>query len=206
MTFSGDIYGVVLNDREERARIEPQFSEKPYQAPPEAPVVYMKPRSAVAHGPVGIAPGAQVTASATLALLFARSACKVGADRAMAHVGAVALALDLSYPKKDYYRPAIAQQNADGFLALGEWVAPALPSGITVQSEGAPPHHWSLDRLVRDPATLIADLSSFMTLRAGDVLLIGLPGDAPTIGAGAALSVSAQGLPTLNVATKELAA
>lgn len=207
MSVYGDIYGVVLNDRDELARLEPEFSEKPYQAPPQAPVVYMKPRSSVATGPVGMRPREKVIASATLALSFARDATRCSPESAMDHVGALALALDLSYPKKDYYRPAVAQQNADGFLALGQWAPPrSLPETIETKCGNAVCHSWTLDRLARDPATLIADLSAFMTLRAGDILLVGLPGDAPLVNAANWLQISADGLPTLDVMLKEYAA
>lgn len=206
MTVSGHIYGVVLNDKAERERISHEFEDKPYSAPPVSPVVYMKPASALARGPVRIAAGMTVNAAATLALLFARDACRCDPAAALATVGASALALDISYPRKDYYRPAIAQQNADGFLLLGEWQPPCVPDAIETAIDGTKAHGWSLDRLVRDPATLIADLSAFMTLRAGDVLLIGLAGDAPQAGAGRSIAVSADGLPTLRGELREIAA
>ena len=203
MTIPGHIYGVVLNDKAELEALAPQFDAKPYAAPPKAPVVYMKPRSAIARGPVAVAPGSTVNAAATLALLFERDAARCKPESALATVGASCLALDLSYPRKDYYRPAIGQQNADGFLVLGDWAPPRLPDTIETLADGQAAHAWQLGRLLRDPATLIADLSSFMTLRAGDVLLVGLPGDAPQVSAGQALTVSAPGLPSLHASLEE---
>jgi hypothetical protein len=43
--FSGNIYGVVLNDSDERAELEASLHEAPYGKPPVAPVVFMKPRT-----------------------------------------------------------------------------------------------------------------------------------------------------------------
>lgn len=198
MTIAGSIYGVVLNDAEERKGLAGQFGEKPYAAPPIAPVVYMKPRSAVTQGGVRIAAGAQVIASPTFALLFARDATRVEPASARAHVGGVALALDIALPQANYYRPAVAQRNGDGFLPLGAFAPVRLPADIRLHIDGGPAFGWSLDRLVRPVDQLIADLSAFMTLRAGDVLLIGLPGDAPRAGIGQTLRVEAPGLPTLD--------
>lgn len=199
MTVGGSIYGVVLNDRAERDGLQAQFAQKPYEAPPQAPVVYMKARPCVAHGSARLPEGQSVRAAATLALLFARDACRVDAANALACVGGVALALDLSLPQENYYRPAIAQSNRDGFLQLGAFVAPVWPDEIVTRIDGVEAHRWRLDRLVRPAADLVAALSGFMTLRAGDVLLVGLPGDAPMIGAGQAALVEAADLPSLAV-------
>lgn len=203
MTIAGNVYGVVLNDGEELLKLAPEFQTKPYNAPPQAPVVYMKPGNAIARGPVKVAAGAQVNAAATLALLFARDATKCSAAEALDNVGGVALALDISYPRKDYYRPAIVQQNGDGFLALGDWQAPLFPAVIATAIDGNPAHSWPLDRLNRSPAQLVADLSQFMTLRAGDVLLVGLPGDAPQVSAGQSVTVTAEGMPALQATFEE---
>lgn len=202
MTIAGNIYGVVLNDSAERAQLAGQFEEKPYAAPPVAPVLYMKPLASIAHGPIGVPADTSLVAAATLALLFARDAARVDEQGVAACLGAVALALDLSIPATSYYRPAIAQKNGDGRLALGDFVAPRQPARIRLFADGELLHEWPLDRLVRPLETLVADLGAFLTLKAGDVLLVGLPGDAPRIRPGQALRVEADGFPPLEVATK----
>jgi 5-oxopent-3-ene-1,2,5-tricarboxylate decarboxylase/2-hydroxyhepta-2,4-diene-1,7-dioate isomerase len=200
MTVAGNIYGVVLNDATERERLAPQFEDKPYLKQPVAPVVYMKPLAALASGPVAV-PRGGLTAAATLAVLIARDTAGVERDDVAACIGGAALALDLSLPSASYYRPAVAQKNGDGRLALGGFTAPVVPRSIRVLADGATVHEWSLDRLARPIETLIADLGTFMTLKAGDVLLVGLPGDAPVIQAGQSLRVEGEGLPALDVAT-----
>ncbi len=198
--IAGSIYGIVLNDREERERLVGAFGEKPYAAPPEAPVVYIRPRTCATGGDkVRIATGGEVMVSPTVALLFARDAVDVGPGEALDCIGAACLALDVSLPQADYYRPAIAQQGRDGFLPLGAFAAPRLPAAIETRIDGASAHRWTLDRLVRDVPTLISDLSQFMTLRAGDLLIIGLPGDAPRVRGGSRLELAAEGLPGLIV-------
>lgn len=203
MTVAGNIYGVVLNDAAERERLAPQFAEKPYAAAPRAPVVYMKPLASVATGTVGVPAATGLVASTTVAVLIARDTGKVAESDVTACLGGMALALDLSLPAASYYRPAVAQKNGDGRLALGSFAAPALPERIRLLADGTLIHEWPLDRLFRKVDTLVADLGAFLTLKAGDVLLVGLPGDAPVIRPGQHLRVEADGLPALEVTTME---
>jgi 5-oxopent-3-ene-1,2,5-tricarboxylate decarboxylase / 2-hydroxyhepta-2,4-diene-1,7-dioate isomerase len=202
MTIAGNIYGVVLNDSVERGQLAPHFGEKPYGKAPEAPVVYMKPLASIAQGAVPVPSETGLIASTTLAVLIARDTGAIAAESVATCVGGIALALDLSLPAASYYRPAVAQKNGDGRLALGTFVAPAIPPALSLSADGVVIHEWSLHRLARPVDQLIADLSTFMTLRAGDVLLIGLPGNAPTIYPGAQLLVEGEGLPSLDVPTK----
>jgi 5-oxopent-3-ene-1,2,5-tricarboxylate decarboxylase/2-hydroxyhepta-2,4-diene-1,7-dioate isomerase len=194
--IAGTVYGVVLNDLAQRAGLAGVFGQKPYGAPPKAPVLYIKPRNcwrfAGADVPVP-AELAELEAAATVALLFG--------DAPGVPVAA-ALALDVCEPHASYYRPAIRQRCRDGFLPLGEFVGfdlGALLTGEIVTSvDGVDVQAWGLARLVRDIPGLIADVSQFMTLENGDVLLMGLPGDAPRVRAGQTVTVSHGGLPPLS--------
>lgn len=201
MTVAGNIYGVVLNDAAECARLAPQFREKPYGGPPQAPVVYMKSLSSLARGAIEVPLGTGLVAATTVAILLTRDTARVSESGVAACLGAAALALDLSIPAESYYRPAVAQKNGDGRLALGAFAAPSMPGSIRLLADGKPVHQWSLDRLVRPLEKLVADLGAFLTLKAGDVLLVGLPGDAPVVQPGQILRVEADGLPALEIAT-----
>jgi 5-oxopent-3-ene-1,2,5-tricarboxylate decarboxylase/2-hydroxyhepta-2,4-diene-1,7-dioate isomerase len=205
MTVAGNIYGVVLNDAEELARLAPELDQKPYAAPPVWPVVYMKPLASLASGPIPV-PATGLVAAATLAVLFARDTGGVAVADIPACIGATALALDLALPTDSYYRPAVAQKNAPGRLALGNWAGPKVPPSIRLWVDGSTIHEWPLDRLSRAPLALIAELGSYLTLKAGDVLLVGLPGDAPLVAAGQELRIEADGMPTLEVVARKDAA
>ncbi len=211
--ISGTVYGAILNDREEHTLLEGAFTEPPYKVPPRRPVLYIKTRNCLvsdnARVPVP-ADLARVEAAATFGLLFTRDACRVAATDALDHVGGICLALDISEPQESYYRPAVRQRCRDGFLPLGhltEFSAALLDGDIETRVDGEMAHAWSPKRLVRDAATLIADISAFMTLAAGDLLLIGLAHDAPRLAGGNHVAVSAPGLPGLSVQLRgELAA
>lgn len=185
------VYGVVLNDQAERDALASAFTAPPYGKPPQAPVLYIKPRGTFADDSGRVPVPASAPAlilSATLALVIGRDGRPVGGR----------LALDVSEPHADYYRPAIRERCRDGFLPLGK--PGPLPAGaetIVTSINGREAHRWSLDRLVRPPSALLADIGAFMTLGDGDLLLVGLPGDAPRAVVGDRVEVRCQGYPPL---------
>ena len=199
--ISGSVYGVALNDRREREIRADTFEASPYVKGPQAPILYIKPRTCLALGgaTVSIPPDLDtLVAAPTVALLFG--------NRPGVPVAA-ALAIDVSEASDSYYRPAIRQKSRDGFLPMGEFAALPL---LTDQDEIATSigneqvHCWRLGRLHLDPRMLIAELSTFMTLADGDVLLIGLPGDAPRIVAGQSIRVEGLGLPPVTASFRSV--
>jgi 5-oxopent-3-ene-1,2,5-tricarboxylate decarboxylase/2-hydroxyhepta-2,4-diene-1,7-dioate isomerase len=199
--ITGTLYGVVLNDGAERALLASAFTQPPYQAPPQAPVLYIKPRACLAPHQATVPLPVEldaVEAAATIGLLLGRDARRVSADQALDHVTAACLALDVTQPHDSYYRPAVRHRGRDAFLPAGA-LAPfdprVLEGEILTEVDGQMIHHWSPRRLVRQAATLIADISAFMTLAAGDLLLVGLPHDAPRVTAGQRVTAFAGDLP-----------
>jgi len=192
--FSGHIYGVVLNDRDEQADVGASFHAAPYGKPPQAPVIFMKPRVSMQFWPGSADAQGPYRASTSLALLFAEDASAATEDQVARCIGATAIAIDLSLAQPNYYRPAIAFRNAEGTLVLGNWSAPVYPDELYLSVEGQAAHSWHLSRLVRNIPALVAETSQFLTLKAGDVLLVGLPGDAPEVYSGQSVRAHAQGL------------
>lgn len=210
--IAGNIYGVVLNDRTQIAQMTGDFAMPPYKKPPEAPVLYIKTRNCLASGGSDVALDkdlAQVEIAATLGLLFGRAATRTSRETALDCVAGACLALDISEPEASYYRPTVRQRCRDGYLPLGDFSAfnpKLLGASIGTSVNGAAMHAWSLERLARDAATLIADISSFMTLAAGDLLLIGLAHDAPRAGPGDRVDVTCDGLSPLAIRFKSAGA
>lgn len=197
--LAGTAYGVVLNDRAERVALSDAFTSEPYRDAPKSPVLYIKPRlCAVPSGSrVEVPDSAELIIAPTLALLFGRDATRSSASQALEHVAAVRLALDISQPHASYFRPAIAERCRDAFLPLGN-LSP-LPqdiSQITIHTlvDDREVHSWSLGRLAMPVADLVEAISVFMTLSAGDLLLVGLPGDAPRARAGQIVKATASGI------------
>jgi 5-oxopent-3-ene-1,2,5-tricarboxylate decarboxylase / 2-hydroxyhepta-2,4-diene-1,7-dioate isomerase len=200
--ITGTAYGLILNDRQQLDSRAADFSADPYKAPPKAPVLYIKPRTCFtfAGAPVRIPAGlTEVEIAPTIALLIGSDLA--GGPRKIVRraIGAACLALDVSEPHTNYYRPSVRQRSRDGFLPLGAFGnLPASPGDIVTHIDGKEVHRWSLNRLARSIEDLLVDVSAFMTLSAGDLILVGLPGDAPKIGPAKTAVVSSTGLPTLH--------
>ena len=190
--FAGTAYGTALNDRRQVAALDPAFRAAPYKAPPQAPVLYVKPGHCVVAGRAVVALPAGCDAlgiAATVALQWTVT----GAT-------AVRLAIDVSIPHDNFYRPAVAELARDGFLPVGAAIPrPADLDALEIVTEidGETVHRWSLSNLVRNVPTLIADVAAFMTPMPGDMLLVGTAFDRPTAGAGRRIRVSARGFPAL---------
>ena len=198
----GSVYGVLLNDRATVQRLAPQFDSAPYKAAPKAPVLYIKPRNTFAadHAAVAVPadPGV-VRIDATIGLVIGATATRVAAQDALRYIAGYVLVSDITLPHDNYYRPAIRQRDRDGFCPMGRVVA-ADPSfdvdkavlHIAINGQEAYTRHF--DQLVRPAAQLIADVTEFMSLSAGDVLLLGPGEGSPTAKPGDTVLISVPGL------------
>lgn len=195
------VYGVLMNHPEALAALGEAVNRPPYQAPPKAPVLYLKPRNTwVGHGATVALPGGAdvVEVEATFGLVIGRTASRVTRGEALAHVAGAVLVNDLTLPHESYYRPALRQRCRDGFCPLGPALVPlrALPSAPTIEVEvdGQVVHRGATAGRVRDAATLVADVSAFTTLHPGDVLLLGAAPGVPQARAGQRVTLRSPGL------------
>ncbi len=200
---SGTVYGVVLNDRASPARIGNDALEAaPYKGAPLAPALYIKPAGTRVQGgsvvrlPVG---ATAVEVGATCGMVMGRAAARLGVESALDAVTGVVLAADLSLPHASYYRPAIREKCFDGALPLGpvQLLGDLARLSLTTRIDGVVVEERSLADLLRDPAHLLADVTGFMTLAEGDVLLVGVSYMAPQAVAGSRVSIHAGALGTL---------
>ena len=197
----GTVYGVLLNDPATVARMAASFDAPPYKAPPVAPVLYLKSRNTFAADGAAVAvpstPG-EVRIDGTLGAVIGRTATRVDASDALSYVAGYLVASDVTLPHESYYRPAIRQRCRDGFCPMSEVVTgrafdPAAAE-VLISIDGAVVHRRRLDRLVRDLPRLLADVTAFMTLSEGDVVLLGPPEGAPIAKPGSTVRVEVPGL------------
>lgn len=190
---TGTVYGTLLNFKGALAALGERVNAAPYQAPPKAPILYLKPANThAAHLAAVSLPsdGDAVEIGASLGIVFGRQATRVSAANALGHVAGYTIVCDVSVAHASYYRPAIRQRCRDGYCPIGPWVmgrsAVANPDAlsITVRINGEVRQHNHTSNLIRPVAQLIADVTAFMTLYPGDVLLAGVPEDAPLARAG----------------------
>ena len=184
----GTVYGALLNDRATLQRLTPQFDSAPYKAAPRAPVLYIKPRNTFAGEGAAVAvpaePG-ELRIDATIGLVIGKRASRVSVDQALSHVAGFVVVSDVTLPHENYYRPAIRQRDRDGFCPISRMFKDEAgfdldnaTLSITINGERA--YERSFATLVRSAAQLLADVTEFMTLAAGDVLLLG-PGEASPV-------------------------
>ncbi len=195
---SGTVYGVILNDRDSLARMGSALEDAPYKAAPKSVVMYIKPANTVAASGacVTLPAGEQrVEIGATLGIVLARDVAKLSTEHAADAIAGYRIVADLSLPHSSYYRPAIREKCFDGACPVGTRLISATElgdlnactlntwvDGVQVQSRG-------FADLVRDVPTLLSEVSSFMTLRAGDMLLLGVTWQAAQAAVGAQVRV-----------------
>jgi len=193
----GTVYGVLLNFRAEVEALAPQMNQPPYKAPPQAPVLYVKPANTWS------ASGASISVPARVPEV------EVGASIAMVmgeagEVAGYVLVNDLSVPHASFFRPPVKFKCLDGFLGIGEQLVPASeagdPSGfmLEVRINGELQQTVDFKHLVRDADRLLADVGEFMTLRPCDVLMLGCDAGRPLAEVGDRIDITAPGFGVLS--------
>ena len=205
--LSGTVYGALLNHRSALAALGPAVRLPPYNAPPVAPVLYIKPRNTLAlpDSVVSIPPGTpELEVGACLGLVIGRTACKVFAPRALDYVAGYLIVADVSIPHSSLHRPSVRFRARDGYCPLGPAVtaraAVADPDALSIRAylDGVLVHTANTAGLIRPAAQLLADVSEFMTLAPGDVLALGAAAPAPRVRAGQTLRIEIEGLGSLS--------
>jgi len=210
--LSGRVYGTLVNHRSALQLIGDAVSAAPYKAAPQAPVLYIKPRNTLAG------PGAAVVVphdvdelevGACLGVVIGRAACAVPQRAAMDFVAGYVIVNDVSVPHAVYYRPSIRFKARDGFCPMGPAVVArdAVPNPDNLQIEvfvdGGLRLSANTSELVRSVAQLLADVTDFMTLSAGDVLAVGSAAPAPRVRAGQKVAIAIDGVGRLETSFVE---
>jgi 5-oxopent-3-ene-1,2,5-tricarboxylate decarboxylase / 2-hydroxyhepta-2,4-diene-1,7-dioate isomerase len=201
--LSGTVYGTLLNHRTALAALGSAVNQPPYQGPPRAPVLYVKPRNTLRSGeePVVLPAGvSELEIGACLGLVIGRTACRVSPAEACEHLAGYLIVNDVSVPHALFYRPAIRFKARDGFCTLGPRVVPraaiADPDALAIRVfiDGELRQSADTGQLVRPVGRLLADITDFMTLAPGDVLAVGAAWPAPRVRAGQLASIEIDGL------------
>ena len=118
----------------------------------------------------------------------------------MAFIAGYVVVADFSVPHDSYFRPAIRFKARDASCAIGPRVvarasiADPEALGVRVYVDGRLTHETGTGGTFRSVARLVADISEFMTLAPGDVLIAGVAPGAPRVGAGAQVAIEIDGL------------
>lgn len=200
---TGTLFGVALNYQGLLESRLAEFDQPPYQKPPVKPVLFIK-TSNTRNGdgqPVPYPRDVErLQPGPALGVVIGRNASRVSAENAMAHVAGYLVVNEFSLPEDSYYRPAVKAKCRDGFCPLASEVVPAseiadphaLPLRLYVNGELRQEN--STANLVRSIPQLIAEISEFMTLHEGDVLITGTPEGRVDVRPGDEVVVEIEGL------------
>ncbi len=206
--LSGIVYGALLNHRPALAALGGAVNEPPYKAAPVAPVLYQKPRNTLAaNGTAVTVPDdvSELELGPALGLVIGRTACRVPAERAFDYVAGYIAIADICIPHESFYRPSLRFRARDGFCVLGSAAMPAThvanPDALSVRVrvDGAVVHESTTGDRIRPAARLLADVTDFMTLSPGDILMLGVPAGSPKVSAGQRASIEIGDLAPLDV-------
>jgi 5-oxopent-3-ene-1,2,5-tricarboxylate decarboxylase / 2-hydroxyhepta-2,4-diene-1,7-dioate isomerase len=201
--FSGNVYGTLLNDRAALDALGASVHEAPYKAPPRSVVLYIKPRNTLAGPGDAVtvpADAPELEVGASVGLVIGRTACRLSEAEALDHLAGFVIVADVGVPHQSYYRPQVRFKARDGFCPIGpRVVAPTAVGdigrlGIRVFVDGRLAQQASTAGWIRPAARLLADVTDFMTLQPGDVLMTGVPHGAPRVRAGQTVAIEVDGL------------
>ncbi|MDT7544506.1 MAG: hypothetical protein QOE99_616 [Actinomycetota bacterium] len=173
-------------------------------APPESPVVFLKPStSVIGPGDPIVLPrnSERVDHEAELGIVIGRLCREVPRERAYDVVLGYTCGNDVT--ARDHQK-ADGQwtrgKSHDTFCPLGPWVETELAaSDVAVRCtvDGEVRQDGRTSALIHDIPAVIEWVTAFMTLLPGDVILTGTPAGVGPITAGSSVSVSIEGLGTL---------
>jgi 5-oxopent-3-ene-1,2,5-tricarboxylate decarboxylase / 2-hydroxyhepta-2,4-diene-1,7-dioate isomerase len=193
------VYGSLMHHRAELAAIGDAVHQPPYNAPPKAPVLYIKPANTFcAFGETMRLPAAQpqIHARACVGLIYQPNRPVAGINTAQGAIKNIvlqdwqyALLCDFTLPHSSFYRPPLRFNALDGSLAAPQnwfaWPDDGLRSErIETWVNGELVHSYQTADWLRSAQDHLHAVSEFIAWETGDVLMLGCPPDAPLVKAG----------------------
>ena len=203
---TGTLFGVALNYQGLVDLHLAQFHEAPYKQPPVKPVLFIKtPNTRNGHDQAVIYPAGieHLQPGPALGVVIGKDASRVSAAQALDYVAGYTIVNEFSLPEDSYYRPAVKAKCRDGFCAIGPELIPRdqvkNPHDLSLKLlvNGELRQENSTANFVRSVPQLIAEITEFMTLHAGDVLITGTPEGRVDVLPGDRVEVQISGLGSL---------
>jgi 5-oxopent-3-ene-1,2,5-tricarboxylate decarboxylase / 2-hydroxyhepta-2,4-diene-1,7-dioate isomerase len=171
-----------------------------------APVLYIKPANTwIPYGaPIPLADGiTHVEVGAALGVVISATASRVPIERAMEFIAGYTVVNDVGEPHPGIDVPTPRERCRDGFCAIGPWVIARreVPSpdrlDMRIYVNRQLVCRNTTANMIRSVARTVHEVTAFMTLCAGDVLLMGSPEDAPLVGIGDRVRIEIDGVGSL---------
>ena len=109
----------------------------------------------------------------------------------------------MSLPHDSLYRPAYKEKARDGFCPIGPWIVERDEVGnpddlrVRVYINDELKQENTTSNLIRDVEQLLVEVTDFMTLYEGDVLLVGIPEKVPLARENDYVKIEIEGIGTL---------
>jgi 5-oxopent-3-ene-1,2,5-tricarboxylate decarboxylase / 2-hydroxyhepta-2,4-diene-1,7-dioate isomerase len=203
---TGTIFGTLLNYKGALESLGEAVNEKPHNAPPIAPILYIKPANTFnSYGRAIPMPEeiSELEVGAALGIVIGKRATCVSEEEALDYVAGYTVVNDVSVPHESVYRPAVQHKSRDGFCPVGPWIvdreAVANPDNLAVRVfiNDELCQENNTENLIRPVAKLLSDVTDYMTLSKGDVLLIGVPENSPVVKVGDNIRVEIENVGSL---------
>ncbi len=196
------VYGSLTHHRAELQALGDAVHESPHNAPPVAPVLYIKPANTFSafgqtlHLPAG---PAQLQARACVGLIYKPNQHVAGIEYVQYAIKTIAFAdwqmavlCDLTLPQSSFYRPPLRFNALDGSLALPQNWMPWSKDGLARERietwiNGECVHRYQTQAWINSAQEQLEAVSEFIAWQVGDVLMLGCPPDAPMVSVGDAV-------------------
>jgi 5-oxopent-3-ene-1,2,5-tricarboxylate decarboxylase / 2-hydroxyhepta-2,4-diene-1,7-dioate isomerase len=197
------VYGSLMHHSAELQVLGDAAHQPPYNAPPKAPVLYIKPTNTFSafgnalHLPVA---QTQICARTCVGLIYMPNRPIAGIETAQGAIKnivnedsrmdwKIALLCDFTLPHASFYRPPLRFNALDGSLALPQTWLPWPQDSLQHQQietwvNGQCTHVYSTTDWRVTAQSQLEAVSEFIAWEAGDVLMLGCPPDAPLVKAG----------------------
>ncbi|PKO81676.1 MAG: 2-hydroxyhepta-2,4-diene-1,7-dioate isomerase [Betaproteobacteria bacterium HGW-Betaproteobacteria-13] len=172
---------------------------------PEVPLVFLKgPNTITGHRAFSRRPAdaTYMHYECELAVVIGKTGTRIAKSDAMDYVAGYTVAND--YAIRDYlenwYRPNLRVKNRDACTPIGPWlvdrddIADPMQLALTTRVNGVTTQQGTTADMIFDIPTLIEYLSSFMTLRPGDLILTGTPEGLADVKAGDVVETEIEGI------------
>lgn len=184
----GNIFGIALNYKNLYSTLQAQFNEKPYVKEPIKPVLFIKtPNTRNQSGQLVVKRvGEVLQAGAAVGIVIAKATSRVKQADANNHIAGYVVINELSLPEDSYYRPAIKAKCQDGFCVIGDVVAQDQVNNVAnlelrVYVNGELKQTGNTSDWIRSPAQIIEEISDYMPLNEGDIIITGTPRGRPAL-------------------------
>ena len=168
------------------------------------PILFLKPSTAVVGGgdKIVLPPSSsRVDFEGELAIVIGRLCKEVPIERVNEVILGYTIANDVTARDQQMSdRQWMRSKSYDTFCPLGPWLETAIDASdlaITTTQNGEVRQHGSTKEMTFDIPTIVAHVSTVMTLLPGDIILTGTPAGVAPMAPGDEISITIEGIGTL---------